>query len=366
VRHIVRQVISVAQEYFPNTALHHGLGYEPLVLGNNDFARDYGLPLTDPQDGANPWLSFLAAKGSPLFLSDEHSSGSGSATRKEWSPLDDATTWSRGGYGMRRLSESIYLISLNTIVYSSNYPWDDQRDDDPFGQFAWLERALAWLRSQQHSGSGGNAPKALLTGHIPPTLDNFHFKPLWSENFAERYTRLAAAYDDVISGQLFAHTHCDTFRVLPSANVSHPLFISSALSPVYENNPSFRVWKYRGSELLDYTVHAADLDPAGPQRGLAFHPLYSAMSDYGLSTLSSAAEWREKVADRLAHDDEVWGQYVQRLWQRPSGAKVEAALRDGGFRARSVCSITHVLRTDFEACVASFGGGGVDGHPANA
>lgn len=58
----------------------------------------------------------------------------------------------------------------------------------------------------------------------------------------------------------------DTFRLPPpSARLQQPIFVSGGVSPVFENNPTFRVWKHRGGELLDFTVHRARLNHSGPQ-----------------------------------------------------------------------------------------------------
>lgn len=357
VRDIVRQVVRTAQEFFPETALHHGLGYEPLVLGNNDFARDYGELVTDPTKGVNPWFYSLAATGLSVVdappLDVAKSLKLSLSSSSNWSPLDEQTTFLTGGYGMRKLSDGLYVVSLNTVVYSTHFFWEGERHKDPFGQFHWLEKALQWLRHAQVADGLGK-PKALITGHIPPTLDNYHFAPLWSEEFVDRYMDLVAMYDDVVAAQMFAHTHCDTFRLVPSRNSTHPIFISSALSPVYENNPSFRVWRYRGSEVLDFTVYAADLDKQGPQKELVFRPLYSARAGYGLASLS-AKEWRSKVLDQLTVDPEIYRRYLGRVWQMTEGEKVESALHDEAFLAKTVCSMQHVHEAGYSTCIPSSG-----------
>ena len=309
------------------------------MLGNNDYTRDYDVPLTDAGAGPNPWFSFLSAPWAAATSPPQ--------AGQEWSPLDDLETFRAGGYGMRRLSAQLYLVTLNTVVYSPRFPNAPGRD--PFGQLAWLDRTLGWLERQ---GAGAGAAKALITGHIPPGIDSWSFEPLWSERFAERYARLAARHDRVISAQLFAHQHCDTFRLLPaSLGVTHPVFVASAVSPVYVNNPSFRVWRYEGTELLDYTAYAADLE-AGPQERLRFAAWPSARDAYGLLA-QTAAEWRTRVAERLAKDDAVWARYLRSTWQRTSGPELAAAMASPGFRAKTACSVLHFLRADFEACAAA-------------
>ena len=45
----------------------------------------------------------------------------------------------------------------------------------------------------------------------------------------------------IVSAQLFGHVHKDEIRILPKApRGAGPIFLSSSLSPVYYNNPSFK------------------------------------------------------------------------------------------------------------------------------
>lgn len=355
VRGIMREVKKAVEKYFPNVAVHHGLGVEPYILGNNDFTADYNETVTDPTRGTNPWFSFLApsAAGSAAALtaSDNKHPTPLAFTDADWSPLDDQATFVFGGYGMRRLTDQLYVISLNTVVYSTHFKWKRSTpEEDPFRQLHWLVRALEWLR--KGNLAGGQEVKALITGHIPPTMDHFKFQALWRDRFVKAYLGIIANYTDVVSAQLFAHMHCDTFRLPPAGTAGTPVFITSSISPVFDNNPSFRVWKYSGPAVLDYTMYGGDIIRDGLSKELSFQPLYSAAEAYGLNAMTTE-EWRKKVADQLPSDDVVWEKYMSRLWQRSSGSLVEASIKSPEYRQKAVCSINNMRKGDFEACVAA-------------
>jgi len=351
VRGIMRQAVGAVREYFPDVALHHGLGYEPYILGNNDFTADYNETVTDPRNGTNPWFSFLApsaAASAAALAASSHEQRPLAFDDAEWSPLDDQATFVYGGYGMRKLTHELYMISLNTVMYSTNYHWEHDPEEDPFRQLRWLTRALEWLRKTNRDGS---KVKALVTGHIPPTTDHFKFKALWRDRFVKAYLAVIGNYTDVIAAQLFAHMHCDTFRLPPTDVAGPPVFITSSISPVFDNNPSFRVWKYSGPAVVDYTMYSADIESA-PRQDLSFEPLYTATEAYGLKAMTTE-EWRTKVADKLATDDKVWEQYMSRLWQRGSGPAVQANTKSMAYRRKAVCAVKNIRRGDFEACVAA-------------
>jgi sphingomyelin phosphodiesterase acid-like 3 len=166
-----------------------------------------------------------------------------------------------GGYYFMEVTPGLYVISINTVIYSpsklpndddgvsENEHYDDHQSNklnDPFNQFAWLEATLAYIR-----GLGG---KAWIIGHIPPTVTTNSYTMVWKDKFISQYTELITAYTDIVKAQFFGHTHKDEFRVLTTSSSSKsgvewldsgssPLFMVGSISPVMYNNPSFReVW----------------------------------------------------------------------------------------------------------------------------
>ena len=96
---------------------------------------------------------------------------------------------------------------------------------------------------------------------------------MFSFGFVFELTRLQTASGDFsscFSGQFFAHTHKDDFRLqtIPlDSSVGHQdlgksfMLVAPSLSPVYHNNPAFRILSLDTEKLLitDYTQYYMDI-----------------------------------------------------------------------------------------------------------
>jgi len=128
----------------------------------------------------------------------------------------------------------------------------------PPGQFKWLESEL------EKAQTGGG--KVWITGHIPPGFSAFDNKQLWQEKYSVQFLSIVSKYQDVIAVVIMGHLHSDEFFLLPSVNSSSEspsttipsavVLNTPAVSPIYLNNPSFRVFLYDKSTLnpIDYLV----------------------------------------------------------------------------------------------------------------
>jgi len=333
VRQIIQTVSNSIRSHFPDTAVHHGLARDVYLVGsngNNDFPDKYNFSITDPKQEKNPWFASLVH----LLLPQQaavHSTGQLSIGGNA------QDTFSRGGYFLEDLTANLCVLSITTAVYHKNH-----KTDDPFGQFKWIRRVMMELRA--------GVRRAIIVGHIPPVIDHYKFHSLWEASYARSYLEIVAQNADLIAGQLFAHMHTPMIRLLPSQDGALPLFVAGAVSPVYENNPSFRVWRYSGSQLLDYTDIYGDLRVDGPQDNFSFDAHLSALETFNLSSLA-AKEWREKVMLKLETDDEVWRRYIKNLYLMDKGPKFEAALTSPSFRAKAMCSIENVHQLEFQQCL---------------
>lgn len=336
VQDIIRQVNDAVELHLPSTVVHHHVA--AFSLGNNDFRSDYDNG--EVRGPENKWFHAIEF----LFPSTTKARVRGIGPTLPGSPWDAYATFDRGGYFLRQVSSSLYVISLNTVVYSTHRQWNRTVPDDPFGQFQWLETILSHFQQVRHDGA--RDIKALVVGHIPPGIDHFHFTQQWHDQYIETYTRIIMSYADVISGQIYAHQHVNSFRLM-SSNVTLPIYLASAVTPVFENNPCFRLWKYRGSELLDFSIFAAELENA-PQSSLVFTERSAARRAYGLESLVGD-EWRRKVADAMVHNGILWRQYSDDTYVRMD--RVEDSSHE--IRVKQTCAVTHLRTSDYSHCVAS-------------
>ena len=253
-------------EYFPDVPI---VSLPVLDLGNNDFKDDYMLEITstDPcmigdngslPKATNPWLEDMVNRFPFLFLNDE-----------------EASVFACGGYLFREIAEDLYIIVLNTVIWSNelNTHHDNTVDIktknqyekdikfDPFGQHQWLENILEKLRS--------NKKKVYITGHIPPMV--MSYPPalginLMYETHVHRFYNLVSQYNDVISGHFFGHVHSNEIRHLPPSILPEnhpPMFISGSISPCYFTTPFFHIVEYDKGESkfpIDFATYNADLD----------------------------------------------------------------------------------------------------------
>jgi hypothetical protein len=82
------------------------------------------------------------------------------------------------------------------------------------------------------------------TGHLPPCLDEFGAQGQWDEKYVPDYLEIVAQYADVIKGHLFGHVHASGLRAFPDDRVQTPLVTASAVSPIYNNYPTYFVASY--------------------------------------------------------------------------------------------------------------------------
>ncbi|MFZ0311708.1 MAG: metallophosphoesterase [Candidatus Korobacteraceae bacterium] len=174
----------------------------------------------------------------------------------------------------------IRIISLNTIFLSARYkaakfsedcgPTDSTAATD---LFTWLESRLG-AAQQAHE-------KVWLMFHIPPGIDGYSsvvkyqalsksgtapltekmcasaIVPMWQPKWTSQFQTLLAKYEGTVIVSLAGHTHTDDFRLLNSAGAKPDfVLISPAISPVYRQNPAFRVVTFStDGSLNDATVY---------------------------------------------------------------------------------------------------------------
>jgi len=236
----IATVQNLFKEYFPNTTV---VQLPTLDLGNNDFTSDYYLKITSHKaclptvtsldlsrktsvelpKSTNEWLETVAKQQKSMF-----------ATELEYA------TFACGGYLNHAVSDKLHIIVMNTIVWDLSHKPDDGDQDDPFGQFEWLDKQLSDLRA------AGN--KVYLTGHIPPMLQSYTGsigKPLYKKEKEMKLIAIVSEYHDVIAGIFVAHVHSNELRHMPPfVGDAPPMLVGGSIAPGYTTNPVFSIVKY--------------------------------------------------------------------------------------------------------------------------
>ena len=229
--------------------------------------------------------------------------------------------------------KGVRIISVNTVFFSEMYhaaKFDAGcaavASGGPPDLFAWLQARLAQAQ-QAHE-------KVWLIFHIPPGMDGYstiqQFRslqktqrgesaaslcasslvPMWMPKWTAQFDDLLEKYHSTVIASFAGHTHNDDFRVI-NASGSGPAFvlISPAISPIYNENPAFRVVTFnRAGAITDTSVYfltnlvyASATTPGEWKREYRFSEQWklAAVNTKSLSTLyqriqssdSDRAEW---------------------------------------------------------------------------
>ncbi|HZD32194.1 MAG TPA: hypothetical protein VE779_11090, partial [Candidatus Angelobacter sp.] len=189
---------------------------------------------------------------------------------------DAATSWSGLGsfnVGLPKVAGA-RLVSLNSVFWSAKYQALSSRQGcaavpstAPADLMRWLEQQLA-AAAEAHE-------KVWLMFHVPPGIDGYasgtsqqtlsaegaaagletcakSIVPMWAPQWTAQFDALLAKYSSTVAAMMAAHTHSDDFRLFGGAEGERPfLMMAPAISPVYEQNPGFRVVSYRSDGKLD-------------------------------------------------------------------------------------------------------------------
>lgn len=202
-------------------------------------------------------------------------------------------------------------------------------------QLAWLEWQLFRARQRGQTVS--------LVMHIPPGINPYESTPaapapFWVDSWRDRFLALATAYAPVLRAGYSGHTHMDDFRVLSTpAGPYLAIRITPSVTPLFGNNPSFSVMRYRVADArpIGYVTHV--LQSGAWQREYDFARTYG-YADYSAASLTAlSAAIRSGGGARTAY---------ARFYT--SGAKSPITAANAGLYA---CAQTEMMPDAFAACV---------------
>lgn len=173
----------------------------------------------------------------------------------------------------------VRLISMNSIFLSQQYQALSSSDGCTTVSSTAAADLLAWL-DRNLSAAAQADQKVWLMFHIPPGIDGYasaimhqtqirngaadnaetcgkSIVPMWVPDWTTQFVGLLAKYQSTMVAGFAGHTHSDDFRLIGNAGAeSKFVLINPAISPVYSQNPSFRVVNYRSDgTLTDHTTY---------------------------------------------------------------------------------------------------------------
>ncbi len=240
------------QSRFPHTAILFTPG------NNDDDCGDYSL------EAGGPFLHDTAELVRELAHADD-------SLKASWESL--------GSFDIPHpVIRNGRIISLATIFLSNKYSPQKFSQGCAATSSTAPDDLLAWLEARLNRAQQAHE-KVWLIFHIPPgmdgysTLENYQkhanggsspnqtctsaLVPMWVPKWTARFDELMAKYRNTVMASFAGHTHTDDFRVVNSSSASASfVLITPSISPVYNQNPSFRVAAFQpDGSLRDASVY---------------------------------------------------------------------------------------------------------------
>jgi hypothetical protein len=203
------------------------------------------------------------------------------------------------------------IVSLNSIFFSANYHAEKfSQGCGPIASSAPRD-LLAWLETRLEAARQAHE-KVWLMFHIPPGIDSYFtiqkhealakaagppmteqrctsaIVPMWAPQWTAEFDSLLNQYGDTVVASFAAHTHVDDFRLINLA-AKAPAFvlINPAVSPVYGQNPGFRLLTFAndGSLTGQSTYYLTNLLFAGSSTPGVWKKEYSFAQEWTLPRL---------------------------------------------------------------------------------
>ena len=173
-----------------------------------------------------------------------------------------------------------HIISLNSIFLSELYHAQNFNDGCAVTPTTAPDDVLSWLESRLNKARQAHE-KVWLMFHIPPGIDSYTtmhkyqvllktkaeqpseqlcdsaLVPMWAPKWTSQFDDLLVKYKETILASFAGHTHSDDFRIIdPSSSNPEFVLISASISPVYNQNPSFRTVTFaKDGTLIDSSVY---------------------------------------------------------------------------------------------------------------
>jgi len=262
----------------------------------------------------------------------------------------------------------VRIIVLNTVFFSNRYHAASFQDGCASVPPTGGPALLTWLESSLSEAKRANE-KVWLVFHIPPGIDGFStiqkylslthgapapttricskaIVPMWVPTWTAQFDDLLEKYQDTVIATLAGHTHADDFRLL-NTTATNPLFIviNPPMSPIYGQNPAFRVASFTSDGMLadQTTYYLTNLDHASRNDAGQWEKEYTFSKEWKKPLLDAAS--LKSIYSQIQSDEKA-----RNLWfklynvSRLSDPLPMSALR--GF----YCAIGSLDPASYEAC----------------
>jgi hypothetical protein len=285
-----------------------------LTPGNNDDeCDDYAILAAGPFLNDTAALVHELARGADQPASD-------------WKQLGSYSVMPASIPGLR-------IVSLNSVFFSEKYEAQSLEQSCQEVQTTAPSQAFAWLEQTVSDAKQANQ-KVWMMFHIPPGIDGYgsahshqatcadKIVPMWVPEWTVKFDSLLLNYRDTVAASLAGHTHTDDFRVILDGSTPRAfVLVDPPISPVYQQNPAFRVLDIGGTELRNQiTYYLTNLANAGGKQRGKWKKEYSFSKEWKAKQLDSAA--LGKIYDQIAANDAARAHWLKLYNVSSSAAKV--------------------------------------------
>jgi len=259
----------------------------------------------------------------------------------------------------------IRILSLNTTFLSNEYhPSDFSKGCAPTSSTA-PEDLFTWFEANLKAAKQANE-KVWLMFHIPPGIDGVAtahqyeslargpaaltmddacsqaIVPMLAPKWNQRFQRLLEEYKDTILASFAGHTHTDDFRLVGDGAF---IIITPPISPVYRQNPAFRVVTFASDgRLLDQTTYMlANLEDATGNTHGVWNSEYHFSKRWKTPEINAAN--LELIYQRIESDDES-----RRQWLKFYNVASTAALVSAEEARALYCAIAFLDTESYSHC----------------
>ena len=193
----------------------------------------------------------------------------------QWIPSEQVHDFLEGGYYVVQVTPGLRAIVMNNL-YDDTHDIVIGKAKNPGNQTSWLEASLLEAKAQ--------GQKVWLVGHIPPNTGEADVR------YRHILGEMTKKYGDIIVGQLFGHTHRDSFFLY--LNSSGETYGSGLITPSIvpdRHDPSLRILTFDDETLtlLNYQVYIMNLTTLIQEDKAELTLLYDACETYGLDDLTT-------------------------------------------------------------------------------
>jgi hypothetical protein len=259
-----------------------------------------------------------------------------------------------GYYALDLVSPHVKLLMLNTVLFTSlSFYRSDAMDAAAQIEMAWLKQQLDLAKQQ--------GQKVLLAAHIPAGIDTFatwydpdkKIHALWKPEYTQVFLSLLEQYKENITGMLAAHIHVDAFQLTASQPPVSIIYVP-AISPVYGNNPAFKLFYYEDAlQLSNFEVYQLPVDQGTTAlwvKEYDFNRVY-----YPLCL----PEWHrcrlEDGMTRFNKNNAVLSAAYRQYYYSESHCQDLPIKKDDAWMPYYACAIHHIDAASYQACVQSVG-----------